>query len=68
MLRVGPWGLGEGLDLLVPRMEARRSFTQSVNLIAHSDFSAADVQQAIEDLGQFLLDNSADLSNGLFDS
>lgn len=46
----------------------RRSFTQSVNLIAHSDFAAADVQQAIEDLGQFLLDNSADLSNGLFDS
>jgi hypothetical protein len=46
----------------------RRSFAQSVNLIAHSDFSTAELKQAIDDLGQFLLDNSTDLANGLFDS
>jgi hypothetical protein len=46
----------------------RRSYTQSLNLLAHSDFDAAVVQQALKDLGQFLLDNSADLAAGLFDS
>lgn len=46
----------------------RRSFAQSVNLIAHSDFPVADLEQAIADLGQFLLDNKAELAAGNFDS
>jgi hypothetical protein len=46
----------------------RRSFAQSINLIAHSDFTTAELKAAIEDLGQFMLDNSTDLANGLFDS
>lgn len=46
----------------------RRSMTQSVSLLAHSDFDAAVIEQAIADLGQFLLDNKADLAAGRFDS
>lgn len=46
----------------------RRSFTMSANLLAHSDFDPADIEQAIADLGQFLLDYKADLAAGNFDS
>jgi hypothetical protein len=46
----------------------RRSMTQTVNLIAHSDFTSTELEASINDLGQFLLDNAVDLAAGNFDS
>lgn len=46
----------------------RRTMVQTANLSANADFTAAATEQSIRDLGQFLLDNAADLSNGRYSS
>lgn len=46
----------------------RRTQVQSASLSAHADFTAAQTEQQIRDLGQFLLDHAADLANGRFSS
>lgn len=46
----------------------RRAVTQSVNMISHSDFTSAELEAMFADLGQFLLDNKAELAAGNFDS
>lgn len=46
----------------------RSSMSQSVNLIAHSAFTQTELEGAIADLGQLLLDNKTDLAKGAFDS
>jgi hypothetical protein len=53
---------------LVTASGARRTITQSVNMIAHSDYNTSDIESDFTDLGQFLLDNAADLAAGLFSS
>lgn len=46
----------------------RRTLSMSANLSANSDFTTGETEQVIKDLGQFLLDNSADLAAGRFSS
>jgi hypothetical protein len=46
----------------------RRTLSVSANLSASSDFTSAEAEQTINDLGQFLLDYSVDLAAGRFSS
>lgn len=46
----------------------RRTQVQTVSLSRNAEFTTAETEQQMRDLGQFILDNAADLANGRFSS
>ena len=46
----------------------RRTQVQTVSLSRNAEFTTAETERQMRDLGQFILDNAADLANGRFSS
>lgn len=53
---------------LVTANGKRRTQVQTVSLSRNAEFTTAETEQQMRDLGQFILDNAADLANGRFSS
>lgn len=46
----------------------RRTLVQTLNLAVNADVTAADTEEDIKHLAQFMLDNAADLASGKYSS
>lgn len=53
---------------LVTANGKRRTQVQTVSLSRNAEFTTAETEQQMRDLGQFILDNATDLANGRFSS